>query len=116
MEAFSAVSNPLGGSIPDTLGLLKSLTEFDSGDCNSYGSIPHSIFNLSLLVKLSLAENHLTGSLPSEIGNQLLNLEFLQLRDNELTGVLPPSISNCYKLESLEMDDNNFSGKFIRMV
>ncbi|GKA21378.1 kinase-like domain-containing protein [Tanacetum coccineum] len=109
MEAFSAVSNPLGGSIPNTVGLLKSLTEFDSGDCNLYGSIPHSIFNLSLLVKLSLAENQLTGSLPSEIGNQLPNLEFLQLRDNEL--VLPPSISNCSKLESIEMDENNFSGK-----
>ncbi|GKD48872.1 leucine-rich repeat protein [Tanacetum coccineum] len=103
--------NPLGGSIPDTLGLWKSLTEFDSGGCNLYGSIPHSIFNLSLLVNFSLAENHLTGSLPSEIGNQLPNLEFLQLRDNELTGVLPPSISNCSKLGYLEMSDNNFSGK-----
>nr|GEZ08638.1 hypothetical protein [Tanacetum cinerariifolium] len=41
--------------------------------------------------------------LPSEIGNQLPNLEFLQLTDNELTGVLPPSISNCSKLVLLEM-------------
>ncbi|GKC52175.1 kinase-like domain-containing protein [Tanacetum coccineum] len=76
-----------------------------------YGRIPHSIFNLSLLVNLSLAENHLTGSLPSEIGNQLPNLEFLQLRDNEMTGVLPPSISNCSKLGYLEMSYNKFSGK-----
>nr|GEX29776.1 protein kinase-like domain-containing protein [Tanacetum cinerariifolium] len=72
------------------------------------GSIPHSVFNLSLLHNLTLADNHLTGSLPSEIGNQLPNLEFLQLTDNELTGVLPPSISNCSKLVLLEMGDNNF--------
>ncbi|GJS09470.1 leucine-rich repeat protein [Tanacetum coccineum] len=111
MKVFSVTENPLGGRIPDTLGLWKSLMEFHSGDCNLYGSIPHSIFNLSLLVNFSLAANHLSGSLPSEIGNQLPNLEWLQLRTNELTGVLPPSISNCSKLGHLEMSKNNFSGK-----
>ncbi|PWA75131.1 leucine-rich repeat protein [Artemisia annua] len=111
MEVFSVVGNPFGGSIPDTVGHWKSLTTFYSGGCNLYGSIPHSIFNLSLLVNFSLAENHLTGSLPSEIGNQLPNLEWLQLWDNELTGVLPPSLSNCSKLGYFEMSLNNFSGK-----
>ncbi|GKF89658.1 kinase-like domain-containing protein, partial [Tanacetum coccineum] len=111
MEVFTARRNPFGGSIPDTLGVWKSLTVFYSGDSNLYGRIPHSIFNLSLLVNFSLAENHLSGSLPSEIGSQLPNLELLQLRNNELTGVLPPSLSNCSKLGYLEMGDNNFSGK-----
>ncbi|GJS36313.1 leucine-rich repeat protein [Tanacetum coccineum] len=111
MEVFSAVGNLLGGSIPYSLGLWKSLTEFDSGECNLYGSIPHSIFNLSLLVNFSLPGNHLTGSLPTEIGNQLPNLEWLQLRDNELTGILPHSISNCSKLRLLDMTANSFSGK-----
>ncbi|GJT42391.1 kinase-like domain-containing protein [Tanacetum coccineum] len=116
MEVFSCVENPLGGSIPDTLGLWKSLTTFYSGGCNLYGSIPRSIFNLSLLVNLYLAENHLTGSLPSEIGNQLPNLEYLQLRDNELTGVLPPSISNCSNLGYLEMDNNIFSAAIVDTI
>ncbi|GJZ09456.1 leucine-rich repeat protein [Tanacetum coccineum] len=111
MKVFSATRNPLGGSIPDTLVLWKSLTEFYSGSCNLYGSIPHSIFNLSLLVNFSVGGNHLIGSLPSEIGNQLPNLEKLQLRDNELNGVLPPSLSNCSKLVYLEMNSNNFSGR-----
>ncbi|GJT74573.1 leucine-rich repeat protein [Tanacetum coccineum] len=111
MKFFSALRNPFGGRIPDTLGLWKSLTFFASGGCNLYGSIPHSIFNISLLVSFALPENHLSGSLPSEIGNQLPNLELLQLRDNNLTGVLPPSISNCSKLGYLEMSYNNFSGK-----
>ncbi|GJV84302.1 leucine-rich repeat protein [Tanacetum coccineum] len=110
MEDFSATDNPLGGSIPDTLGHWKSLTEFNSGGCKLYGSIPPSIFNLSLLVNLSLSDNHLTGSLPSEIGNQLPNLELLQLWGNKLTGVLPPSISSCSKLAVLEMSNNSFSG------
>ncbi|GJU85407.1 kinase-like domain-containing protein, partial [Tanacetum coccineum] len=111
MEVFSATMNPFGGTIPDALGLWKNLTVFYCHDCNLYGSIPHSIFNLSILVNISLSENQLRGSLPSEIGNQLPNLELLQLRDNELIGVLPPSISNCSKLRYLEMSNNNFSGK-----
>ncbi|PWA67568.1 protein kinase-like domain-containing protein [Artemisia annua] len=111
MEVFSARGNPLGGNIPDTLGLWKSLTQFYCGVCRLYGSIPHSIFNLSLLVNISLPYNHLTGNLPSEIGYQLPNLEYLQLNHNELTGVLSPSISNCSKLKHLEMGNNSFSGK-----
>ncbi|GKC24114.1 kinase-like domain-containing protein [Tanacetum coccineum] len=111
MEVFSVVENPLGGHIPDAFGLWKSLTGFGCGLCNLYGSIPHSIFNLSLLVNLSFYENHLTGTLPLEIGNQLPNLELLQLWGNKLTGVRPPSISNCSKLRLLEMANNSFSGK-----
>ncbi|GJY86518.1 kinase-like domain-containing protein [Tanacetum coccineum] len=111
MEVFAAAGNPFGGSIPDTLGHWKSLTAFACGECNLYGSIPPSIFNLSLLINFSLCHNHLTGSLPSEIGNQLPNVEDLELWDNELTGVLPPSISNCSKLRFLEMGYNNFIGK-----
>ncbi|GJR80100.1 kinase-like domain-containing protein [Tanacetum coccineum] len=111
MVWFSAAGNPFGGSIPDTLGHWKSLTVFYSGECNLYGNIPHSIFNLSLLVNFSLCANQLRGSLPSEIGNQLPNLEWLQLRDNKLRGVVPPSLSNCSKLGLLEMGNNDFSGK-----
>ncbi|PWA96294.1 leucine-rich repeat protein [Artemisia annua] len=110
LEVFSAVANPFGGRIPDTLGLWKSLKLFYSGGCNLYGNIPPSIFNLSLLVEFSLPANHLT-SIPSEIGNQLPNLERLQLRDNKLTGVIPPYISNCSKLILLEMSSNSFTGK-----
>ncbi|GJW29345.1 urease isoform X1, partial [Tanacetum coccineum] len=69
MERFGAVWNSIGGSIPDTLGLWKSLTVFYCHDCNLYGSIHHSIFNLSLIVIVSLSNNNLTSSLPSEIGN-----------------------------------------------
>ncbi|GJY86899.1 leucine-rich repeat protein, partial [Tanacetum coccineum] len=111
MVAFSAVDNPLGGSIADTLGHWKRLTAFYAGGCNLYGSIPHSIFNLSLLVYFSLADNHLTGSLPSEIGVMLPNLKLLHLAENKLTGVLPSSLSNCSKLEFLDMGDNIFRGK-----
>ncbi|GJY46900.1 leucine-rich repeat protein [Tanacetum coccineum] len=96
MEVFSCVENPLGGSNPDTLGLLICLVTFYSGAEFILECITSFHFNLSLLARFSLAENHLTGSLPSEI--QLPNLENLQLvalelaKLQKLTGVLPVSI------------------------
>ncbi|PWA70945.1 leucine-rich repeat protein [Artemisia annua] len=117
MEVFSAFGNPFGGRIPDTLGLWKSLTVFASGGCNFSGSIPPSIFNLSLLVNLTLAENHLTGSLPSEIGNKLPNLEFLQLWNNNFHGRgeaddmrFVDSLKNCTRLVELVLYNCNLIG------
>ncbi|KAI3721127.1 hypothetical protein L2E82_32131 [Cichorium intybus] len=111
MEVFSAPENPLGGSIPDTLGNWKNLSEFDCGDCKLYGTIPHFFYNLSLLTTFSLAKNQLTGSFPLAVGAMLPYLVYLQLWGNQLTGPLPPWISNCSKLEHLEVSSNNFSGK-----
>ncbi|KAI3519846.1 hypothetical protein L1887_09063 [Cichorium endivia] len=111
MEEFSAAGNPLSGSIPDTLGNWKSLKRFFLGRCNLSGTIPHSLYNLSLLTFFSMPDNQLTDSLPSYAGAMLPHLKFLQLRNNQLTGPLPPSISNCSKLEILEVNNNSFSGK-----
>ncbi|XP_076932434.1 uncharacterized protein LOC143597962 [Bidens hawaiensis] len=111
MERFSTTENPLGGSIPHALGNWKNLREFYLGACILHGSIPHSIYNLSLLTEFSLAENQLTGSLPQGIGAMLPHLVDLQLRSNYLTGLLPTSISNCSKLQYLEVSENKFSGK-----
>ncbi|CAH1438686.1 unnamed protein product [Lactuca virosa] len=111
IKLFNAATNPLGGNIPDTLGHWKSLTELYLGACNLNGTIPHSIFNLSLLTELSFHDNQLTGSLPSALGEMLPHLRYFQLQDNHLTGPLPPSISNCSKLEFLEVRGNSFSGK-----
>ncbi|XP_076960531.1 receptor kinase-like protein Xa21 [Bidens hawaiensis] len=111
MEKFSVYENPLGGSIPRALGNWKNLREFVSGECSLHGSIPHSIYNLSLLTFLSSPGNQHTGSLPQAIGAMLPHLTVLVLRDNNLAGRLPPSISNCSKLQLLDMGRNKFSGK-----
>ncbi|KAL7614125.1 hypothetical protein Lser_V15G08907 [Lactuca serriola] len=109
MTVFSANDNPFGGSIPDTLGLWKNLTEIDCGGCNLSGTIPQSIYNLSLLTYFSLPENQLTGTLP--LATMLPHLVYLQLWGNQLTGPLPRWISNCSKLQHLEVTANYFSGK-----
>nr|XP_043633049.1 putative receptor-like protein kinase At3g47110 [Erigeron canadensis] len=111
MERFSAAGNPFGGTIPETLGHWKNLVGVAFGECNLHGNIPHSIYNLSFLQGLQLPGNDLTGHLPPTIGELLPDLRWLQLRNNKLTGLLPPSISNCSKLELLEMYSNSFIGK-----
>lgn len=45
------------------------------------------------------------------MGEMLPNLVNVQFRDNNLTGPILPSISNCSKIEILEMYNNSFTGK-----
>ncbi|GKA31373.1 leucine-rich repeat protein [Tanacetum coccineum] len=128
LEDLWLAQNKLAGSIPKEVSLLSKLARLEIDNNNLTGGIPPFLGNITSmemfsalgnpfggsipdsLVDFSLPGNNLTGSLPSKIGNQLPNLEILQLRDNELTGSLPPSLSNCSKLGYFEMANNNFSG------
>nr|XP_043615967.1 receptor kinase-like protein Xa21 [Erigeron canadensis] len=112
MQSFSAGGNPFGGIIPETLGHWKNLMQVGFGECNLYGNVPQFVYNLSLLQILSFPGNDLTGSLPSDIGELLPNLVWFQISKNKLTGLFPDSISNCSKLDTLEIGGNNFIGKF----
>jgi Leucine-rich repeat (LRR) protein len=59
--------------------------------------------------KLSLTDNNLTGTLPSEIGD--LNYMYnLILWDNALTGDIPSEIGNLKNLDGLYLNNNQFSG------
>ncbi|GKA73846.1 kinase-like domain-containing protein [Tanacetum coccineum] len=102
--------NELTGSIPKEMSLLSKLASLEIEYNMLTGGIPPFMGNISSM-NVFIAIGNPLGSLPSEIGNQLPNLEFLQKWGNELSGVLPPSISNCSKLVILEIRDNNFSGK-----
>ncbi|KDO36858.1 hypothetical protein CISIN_1g048125mg, partial [Citrus sinensis] len=55
--------------------------------------------------------NQLQGSLPSDLGFTLPNLEGLNLAGNQFTGPIPVSISNASNLRELMIGKNGFSGK-----
>jgi Leucine-rich repeat (LRR) protein len=73
------------------------------------GTIPSSIGNLVKLSECHLDVNRLTGTIPSSIGN-LLNLTWLNLSFNQLSGAIPSSIGNLVKLELLSLRYNRLSG------
>ena len=61
------------------------------------------------VVELDLANNQLTGTIPTELGN-LTNLERLYLGYNQLTGQIPDSLSNLAGLSNLYLRDNQLTG------
>ena len=76
------------------------------------GTVPPLIFNLSSLEKIDVGLNYqIQGHLPSDIGITLPNIRFFSTAYNQFTGAIPVSISNATNQDTLQMNDNNFSGK-----
>ncbi|CAN6196858.1 unnamed protein product [Urochloa humidicola] len=69
-----------------------------------------SVFaNLTMLVKLSMANNNLSGSLPTKVGS-LKSLKFMDISNNQFSGPIPEDIGNLRSLQNLSLAGNNFSG------
>ncbi|XP_010537627.1 PREDICTED: probable LRR receptor-like serine/threonine-protein kinase At4g20940 [Tarenaya hassleriana] len=66
--------------------------------------------NLTLLVKLSLANNSISGVLPDNLGD-FKSLQFLDLSDNLFSSLLPSGIGKSTSLRNLSLAGNNFSGE-----
>lgn len=69
-----------------------------------------SVFsNLTMLVKLSLSNNSISGKL-SENFNDFKTLEYLDISDNLFSSPLPSEFSKLTSLKNLSLAGNNFSG------
>ncbi|KAL6197106.1 hypothetical protein ACLB2K_032718 [Fragaria x ananassa] len=69
-----------------------------------------SVFsNLTKLLKLSMANNMISGKFPDNIAD-FNNLEFLDLSNNLFSSSLPPGIGKLGSLRNLSLGGNNFSG------
>lgn len=74
------------------------------------GNIPSDIGNLKLLEVLLLQSNQLTGPLPKTMSS-LTNLLFLDLNGNRLSGSIPGDfLNNSLSLSLIDFSSNNFSG------
>ena len=85
------------------------MTELILWDNHLSGSIPAEIGSLSALTRLSLQYNHLSGSIPATIGN-LNTLKTLTLNNNRLSGIIPTAIGNLTALNWLQLQGNQLSG------
>ena len=100
---------PLGqwhGVSTDSSGRVVRLTLWEN---NLSGSLPQEVTQLSELSNLGLPRNQLTGSIPAEIGN-LHYLVYLNLSDNHLSGRIPSEIAGLSNLVALYLNGNQLEG------
>ncbi|KAJ4962701.1 hypothetical protein NE237_022640 [Protea cynaroides] len=75
------------------------------------GSMPTSLSNLTRLRRLTLSGNFFSGEIPTLIGS-LFALEELYLDHNQLQGPIPASFNGLSNLKRLELQENKLSGEF----
>ena len=73
------------------------------------GEIPSELGNLTNLTGLWLHVNQLSGAIPRELGN-LTNLTGLALHTNQLSSAIPSELGNLTNLTGLWLDHNQLSG------
>ena len=96
MTSYSAYENQQTGSIPPTLGLITQLQEFDVEDNSMTGQLFQNVVGpngLKNLVKWRASINSFEGTIPSEI-EEWTKIEQLWIADNEITGTIPTEIVN----------------------
>ncbi|GFY88743.1 receptor-like protein kinase 2 [Actinidia rufa] len=103
-------NNRIYDSFPSDIGLLcRSLIFFDASENDISGSMPQSIGELKSLVLLDLSGNKLNGLIPHGLAN-LRNLTVLLLNNNTLSGQIPTGLPNLPSLTTFNVSFNNLSG------
>ena len=113
LQQISLANNQLEGSVPEEFGKLPDMGEDQAAFlCRNglSGRVPTTLFNLSKLIILDLSMNKLRGTLPYNIGNLSVSLQWLLLGANNLSGTVPPSIGALKNLTVLDLGGNNFVG------
>lgn len=103
-------SNNLTGSIPSSLGYVRTL-EVVRLDRNSLtGPVPSNLNNLTGVSELFLSNNVLTGLVPNLTGMNLLT--YVDLSNNSFeASVFPPWISTSLSLTTLMMENTKLQGE-----
>ncbi|KAK8954221.1 putative LRR receptor-like serine/threonine-protein kinase [Platanthera zijinensis] len=74
------------------------------------GTVDLSVFgNLSMLSKLSMVNNSISGTLPGNLGD-FRSLQFLDISGNVFSGRIPNGIGKLRSVKYLSLACNNFSG------
>ncbi|KAL4199735.1 hypothetical protein AMTRI_Chr03g52730 [Amborella trichopoda] len=134
IEVLILQGNNLIGSIPSWLWQLPRLAYLDLSNNHLHGTIPPS-FKLAMSIMPSglnlannslqgnlpippdiievfdLSHNQFSGSIPTQMGERLLNSKYVSFSANQLTGAIPPMFCDGNNvLMNLDLSQNNFTG------
>ncbi|XP_057993605.1 probable LRR receptor-like serine/threonine-protein kinase At1g06840 isoform X3 [Hevea brasiliensis] len=96
-----------GATIPDSYGDMTKLLKLSLRNCNLQGSIP-DLSRIPNLGYLDLSSNQLNGSIPAERLSE--NITTIDLSNNNLTGSIPASFSGLPLLQRLSIANNSLNG------
>ena len=101
--------NELGGSIPQSISQLRSITWLNLSDNKLTGKLPRAIGACTRLKALDVSDNSLIGMLPVTL-NRLVNLTELHCHHNCLEGDLQTSFAEglryCEELRIFDISSN----------
>lgn len=86
------------------------VTSLSLGQNNLTGTLPSELGNLAELKDLHLYQNQLRGPIPAMLGD-LTRLTILYLDQNELTGAIPSELGNLVELAQLSLYRNQLTGE-----
>ncbi|GLT80687.1 hypothetical protein SLA2020_521120 [Shorea laevis] len=96
-----------GTTIPESYGSIPTLLKLSLRNCNLQGSIP-DVSGIPNLGYLDLSSNYLSGPIPT--GNISKNITTIDLSNNELNGTIPASFSGLPLLQNLILANNSLNG------
>ncbi|GKV09585.1 hypothetical protein SLEP1_g21063 [Rubroshorea leprosula] len=105
---FLLDNNNLSGYLPQELAQMPNLAIIQLDNNNFDGaSIPRSFGNIPTLLKLSLRNCNLQGSIPDL--SRIPNLHYLDLSSNKLGGPIPAN-KLSENITTIDLSNNNFTG------
>ena len=112
IKYLSVGNNLFSGAIPTLLGSLTALTYLDVSANKLISSLPTEIGGMSLLTEVHFEGNKLTGKIPSEFGLLFNNGApgVMTLNNNFLNGTIPSELGNMKGILELILDHNDLTG------
>ncbi|XP_076951048.1 uncharacterized protein LOC143624217 [Bidens hawaiensis] len=97
------------GEIPGNLSGMIALELLDLSQNHISGSIPSDLFTLKNLTEVYLYSTDLTGEIPDSI--EAMNMKIIDLSANKLTGQIPVGFGKLTSLTNLSLMFNQLSGE-----
>ncbi|VAH56514.1 unnamed protein product [Triticum turgidum subsp. durum] len=116
IQALDLSRNNFTGLMPTTIGKLTKLLSLnlENNELQAHNredwEFLNSLGNCTELQMFSMGYNHLSGHVPSSLGNLSSQLQELYLTNNQLSGDFPSGIANLRNLIFVALGRNNFTG------